>query len=194
MKVRAITTGINLSLPFDGAAFAKAADFCKRTKEAIEQHGIEVQTTRVVGSTLNGLLHRPGAVVKLARILDAACTREGIDYCSVGCIDTTGAHAPLVFAGELSQAISETERIFACVLASSNGMAINRDAVLECARTVLQISRSTTDGFRCMRFAVGANTSPNGPFFPTSYHDGGPTAFSLALEAADVPGASQAEY
>ena len=118
MKVRAITTGTNLGLPFDDAAFAEAAAFCKRTKEAIEQQGIEVQTTRVAGSTLNGLLSRPGAVVELARLLDAACAKEGIDYCSVGCIDTTGTHAPPVFAGELSQAISETERVFACVLAA----------------------------------------------------------------------------
>ena len=47
MKVRAVTVGGNIGLPFDGAAFAKLADFGRHARERIEQRGVEVQTPRV---------------------------------------------------------------------------------------------------------------------------------------------------
>jgi uncharacterized protein (UPF0210 family) len=42
------------------------------------------------------------------------------------------------------------------------------------------------DGFGNLYFCALANVPPGGPFFPASYHDGGPPGFALALEAADL--------
>jgi uncharacterized protein (UPF0210 family) len=42
------------------------------------------------------------------------------------------------------------------------------------------------DGFANLYFCALANVPPGGPFFPASYHGGGPPRFALALEAADV--------
>lgn len=186
MKIRAITVGINLGFPFDKAALAKAAEFCHRAKERIAQRGLEVQTLRVAGSRVNSLLSCPGAILELAQRLDEACQKEQVNLGSVGCLEVTEKNAPSAFASELSPALAKTERVFASVLAASKGRPLNRAAVLECAKTVLQISRATAQGFGGRRFAVGANVPPHGPFFPTGYHDGGPPAFSLAVEAAAV--------
>ncbi len=186
MKVRAITAGCNLGSPLDMAAFARVADLCKRAKEEIERRGIEVQTLRVAGGRLNGVLAKAGAVVALAQQLDSACRKEGIDVASVGCVDATIRGVPDAFAPEIAAAVAKTESIFASVLAARGGQQINKIALMECARAVLLISRATPDGFSTRRFALGANVPPDGPFFPTSYHDGGPPAFSFALEAADL--------
>lgn len=188
MKVRAITAGINLHLPFDAPAFSRVADFLKRAKEAIEKRGIEVQTTRTTGSRLNEFLdhHGSGAIGELAGCLDTTCRDGGVDYGAIGTLDISGSYAPSGFAGELAEAISKNERIFASALAVSPGLEVNRAAILECARVVLEISCAGADGFDTRRFAIGANVPPNSPFFPTAYHDGGTTAFSIALEAADV--------
>ncbi|MEW6034967.1 MAG: DUF711 family protein [Chloroflexota bacterium] len=187
VKVRAITVGTNLGLPFDDAAFSAAAEFCRRAREVVERRGVEVQTLRVAAGKLNPLFGREkSGVVELARSLDLACAEEEIDFCCIGCLDATARRAPAAFAAELSQAVSETERVFVSVLAASKGRGVRGQTALECARTVLRIARATADGFNARRFAVGASVPPNGPFFPTSYHGGGPPAFSLALEAADL--------
>lgn len=187
MKVRAITIGTNL-VPLDDASFARAAEFCNSAKIEIEQLGIEVQSLRIAGSRLNPYLKNQGTdtLPRLARQLEISCIRENVDYCCLGCIDATGRDAISAFNTDLSLAVSGTEKIFAFILAASRGNEINKAAILDCARTVLQVSGSTPEGFGCMRLAVGANIVPNAPFFPASYHDGGLPSFSLALEVTDI--------
>ncbi|MDO8473883.1 MAG: DUF711 family protein [Dehalococcoidia bacterium] len=188
MKVRAITAGTNYRLPFDGPRFALVGDFLNRAREAIEKRGVEVQTTRVTGERVNEFLEHqgPGAIVELAENLDAACQKEGVDLGSIGTLDIAGACAPARFAVELASAVGRNERVFASVLAVSPGLEVNRASVLESARVVKSLSEASPDGFNTRRFALGANIPPDGPFFPTSYHDGGSNAFSIALEGADL--------
>ncbi|MBI2957367.1 MAG: DUF711 family protein [Chloroflexi bacterium] len=188
MKVRSITAGANLFLPFDASGFSAVGEFLKLAKEAVSRRGIEVQTTRVAGDRLNGVLdhHGKGAVAELAARLDAACRSEGVDLGSIGTLDIAGAYAPTGFASELAAAVAQNERVFASVLAVYPGLEVNYAAVLETARAVLDLSRSSSNGFNCRRFALGAHIPPDGPFFPSAYHDGGPNAFSIALEAADL--------
>ncbi len=188
MKVRAITAGTNLTLPFDGKGFSRIAAFLKRARESIQERGIEVQTTRVAGGRLNRFLEDRGrgAVTEISGRLDEACRREGVDMGTAGTLDIADSCAPTRFADELASAIKMHERVFVSALAVTPGLEINRAAVLECARAVRLIAEASVDGFDNRRFALGANIPPNGPFFPTSYHDGGGNAFSIAIEAADL--------
>lgn len=185
MKIRAVTVGTDYRWPLDRAAFAKLAEFCRTARDRIQGQGVEVETLRIAGSTLNRFL-KGGVIVELARRLEEACKEEGINSCSLGTLKATDGDAPAAFAPYLSSALAETERVFASVLAAATEQGVNRAAVSEVARTVLQLSRATAQGFGTRRFALAANVPPNGPFFPTAYHGGGPPAFSLALEGADI--------
>jgi hypothetical protein len=49
-----------------------------------------------------------------------------------------------------------------------------------------QVSTISPDGFANLRFAALANVPSGSPFFPASYHRGGPPAFAVATEAADL--------
>lgn len=58
------------------------------------------------------------------------------------------------------------------------------------ARAIAHLIRaaSTTreNGFGNLYFTALANCPPGSPFFPVAYHDGGPPAFALAIEGADL--------
>lgn len=49
------------------------------------------------------------------------------------------------------------------------------------AKTILSMSRLSSNGYDNFRIGVGANIKPNTPYFPFSYH-GNDTGFSLAVE------------
>lgn len=54
------------------------------------------------------------------------------------------------------------------------------------ARLIRAASTIQDNGFGNLYFTALANCPPGSPFFPVAYHDGGPPAFALALEGADL--------
>jgi len=69
---------------------------------------------------------------------------------------------------------------------AERGAGINLEAIARSAEIVADIAQTTPEGFGNLRLAVLGNCGPGSPFFPVSYHGGGPTSFSIATEAADL--------
>jgi uncharacterized protein (UPF0210 family) len=64
--------------------------------------------------------------------------------------------------------------------------AVHLGAAALAARAMHRIAHGPGGGFGNLRFAALANCPPGIPFFPAAYHDAGPPAFAMALEAADL--------
>ena len=89
MKIRSITVGLDPGFPLDTARIARAGRFVMRAKQACEEIGLEVQTTRLATPPfprfLSGQSH--SAVIRSAKELEARCLSHGLDYCALGPVD-----------------------------------------------------------------------------------------------------------
>jgi uncharacterized protein (UPF0210 family) len=129
------------------------------------------------------------AVLRLARSLETRAAQQGIEYVSLGAVDTLDAPRevwrPLLEA--LPGAIGGTERVFCSATVGTRRGGINLDAARRCGQIVAEVGRQTPDGFGNLRFAALANCPPSIPFFPAAHHDGSDgLTVGIALEAADV--------
>ncbi|MEX2356315.1 MAG: DUF711 family protein, partial [Thermaerobacterales bacterium] len=79
-----------------------------------------------------------------------------------------------------------TQRIFASVQAAGRETGIDLGAIQRAAAAIHGISRKTSQGFGNHNFAVLNNCPPQTPLFPAAYHNGGPPAYALGLECADL--------
>jgi len=89
MKIRSITVGLDPGFPLDPTRIARAGRFVARAKQACEENGLEVQTTRLATPPfprfLTGQSH--SAVIRFAQELEACCLSHGLDYCALGPLD-----------------------------------------------------------------------------------------------------------
>jgi uncharacterized protein (UPF0210 family) len=63
---------------------------------------------------------------------------------------------------------------------------LSLSAVRACAEIIQNLTPLDPNGFANLYFAALGNVPAGTPFFPAAYHDGGPPAFAVALEAADL--------
>jgi uncharacterized protein (UPF0210 family) len=185
VKIRAVTLGLDLPAPeVASAPFEEAARFLTAAKQAFESVGVEVQTTRAAGPDLGRTLSLLGAdgLADWAARTEAGARGAGIDYLALGRLPAA-AHAvvadqaaPILAAGEIGFLSADLVdgRLPSVAMASA------------CARAVKQLAQSTPRGFGNLRFAATAHCPPNIPFLPAAYHVGGPSRFSVAVQAADV--------
>ncbi len=177
MKVRSITVGADLGAGPDPARLGSAPEFLKTARERLAEAGYEVQTTRLA---LPPYARPLNELVEFGRRAEAVAADLGFDYVSVGPVRTGEGAAEAV-----ADLVAGTERVFAAV-EIARGHTVEPAAVDVAARAVRAIAARTEAGFGNLRFAALANCPPGIPFLPAAYHDGGPPAVSVALEAADL--------
>lgn len=185
MKIRAITLGVNLEIPFRPTALAPAGDFMRAAKEAFEDSGFEIQTTRLATQPLEQLWGAPAGqdAIPTAAALEQACLDHGIDYVSLGTVLSKPGRQLIPIIPDV---IAATERCFLSVSVASREAGIDLAAIRGAALAIKRISEVTPEGFGNHRFAALANCPPNIPFFPGAYHAGGREVFTLGLESADL--------
>jgi uncharacterized protein (UPF0210 family) len=87
----------------------------------------------------------------------------------------------------LLELLTATESVNTAINITSQATnTIDGDSIWAAARIIRQAATSGADGFANFRFAALANIDPGTPFFPAAYHGGGPPAFAIATEAADL--------
>lgn len=188
MKIRSITVFADVGIPLDAAAIARLGDFANLARQAYTDAGFEVQTTRLALDVFSALRRAGGAVslTDFAVDLEDAGRDHGFEYVALGPCDREGLpHLPEMFAA--TQAIFATAHIVDPATGVIDGDAI-RGAV-----AVIRAASCIADGFGNLRFAALANVPPRTPFFPAAYHDGGPPAFAVATESADLAVAACAD-
>jgi len=188
MKIRAVTLFTPLNWPFDMAAIASAGRFLQSAKRQLEEAGYEVQTLRLATPPFMDLVGDPdpAALEEFAINLETHARQQGIEYVSIGPVMATTPLSYLAPIQSIPGIIAKTQTIFATVQAASAETGINFAAIKATAQAIHRIGKITPNGFGNLRFAMLANVPPRGPFFPGSYHDGSYSAFSLAMEAADL--------
>ncbi len=177
MKVRSVTVGADLGTGPDPAQLEPAPEFLAAVRGRLARAGYEVQTTRLA---LPPYTQGPQRLVDFGRRLEEVTANLGFDYVSVGPVAVGEGTA-----GAVADLLAATERVFAAVEVARNGT-VDLAAVDAAARVIKAVAARTEAGFGNLRFAALANCPPGIPFLPAAYHDGGPPAVSVALEAADL--------
>ena len=184
MKIRSITYFCNPVQPTFGDSLSQAGEFAAAAREALEQNGYEVQTTRLATTPLSTFLTEPTTSTILSTVVEIEELSKdfGIDYVSLG---PALPHNPAQY--ELIPALLEkTESaFFSGTMTLPNG-GVSLTAVRACADVIVRAAPLSPDGFANLRFAALANVPPGSPFFPAAYHQGDQPSFALALEAADL--------
>jgi uncharacterized protein (UPF0210 family) len=184
MHIRSITVGIDGAWPLPDGMITEAGRFLVEARRAFEAAGFVVQTTRLCTRPAHELVS-PTALPTLSRALDAACAAAGIGYCAVGGIALGGAWSEAAARDAIVEAVCAGERVFSSLQIARDG-AVDFRAARAAAAIIHQIAARTPDGFGNLRFAAAAGCPPSTPFFPASWHAGGPSRFSLALQAAST--------
>lgn len=188
MKIRSICVGVPATRPVDTAALRTAGQLLASAGRRFAEAGVEVQTTRLALSPFAeaGPLDDAGWVVPFARDLETACRDHGIGFTSIGPIrwERLGPEAGGRYAAALTDALVATGQINGSI-ETTNGGIPSGGAALAAGRLVARLARETPLGFGNFRFCTIAACGPNIPFFPAAYHDGGPSRFTIGLQAAD---------
>ncbi len=184
MKIRSITLFTHPGWPLEKQALVQAGDFMAAARPAFEAAGYQVQTARLATPPFPRLLPdcQPQTVIEFAGALEAACQPPGFDYLAIG---PALPELPESFSA-IPAIIAATESVFASGVMATPQSGISLPAVHACAEVIRRLAPQNAQGFANLYFAALANVPPGAPFFPAAYHDGGPTAFALAAESADL--------
>jgi uncharacterized protein len=185
MKIRTITVGLNLELPLEEKSIAATGVFMQRAKQAFEDAGFEVQTTRLTIQPLSDLLAERDQddSVTIAKDLETACLKHAIEYV---CLGTIFPDQSEILIERVPDILAATERCFISVTVATPKMGIHLPAIERVADVIKRNSEIASGGVRNHNFAVIANCPPGIPFFPAAYHQGAKTNFTLGLEAANL--------
>jgi uncharacterized protein (UPF0210 family) len=184
MQIRTVTSFVNPGFPLSSEVMREAADVLHGVRRALEDAGYVVQTTRLALPPFGrGLAHDRRGVIALARNLESSCRDLGIDYATIG---PACAGDPDWCFDAIPDALAATERVFASALVTEADRGINLHALALTARVIHDCARITPDGFGNLRFAALANVPPGVPFLPAAYHDAGPPARAVGVEAASL--------
>jgi len=178
MKIRTITTGFNLGLPFNKAEIRIIADFTNNARRIFEQKGYTVQTVRIATQPWEEYFESKSRIVRLAKELEGLIQESHIDFFNMG-TTTNPELIPVIY-----DMIKGTAHMF-CTVLVCNGERIYHETVRRTATLMKRLSRIGDDGFANLRFAAIFNTGPGSPFYPAAYHRG-PTSFGIGTENSDL--------
>ena len=181
MKIRTITTGVNLSYPVEELQIKKIAEFSLRARKIFENNGYEVQTLRITTQPWTEYLGTlsQNQIIDEIKNIEKICVNNGIDFVSIGTV------ADPKFMDLIPEINKATSIVSASVTAEDVTGGINYEAAKRAANVVVRISKETDRGYGNFRFATLSNCPPDIPFFPASYHKG-KTCFSIGLECSDL--------
>lgn len=184
MKIRSITYFLDPGWPLQQDRLERAAAFITAARKAYNQAGYEVQTTRLATPPFPRLLASwdPDQALALATALETAARGQGYEYVSLG---PALPQTPDSYRA-IPTILQNTQNVFLAGVMATPEMGVSLAAVRACAEVIHSTAPLDPNGFGNLYFAALANVPPGAPFFPAAYHQGGPPAFALATEAANL--------
>jgi uncharacterized protein (UPF0210 family) len=191
MRIRSITCFCDPGFPVEQRVLDQVSAFVHGARQGFESAGYEVQTARLATVPFPRLLPDLGAetAIAYARALEQRAATAGCAYLSLG---PALPESPESYA-VIPEILSRTENVFCSGVIAAQESGVSLPAVRACADVIHRAATLDPDGFGNLYFCALANVPPGGPFFPASYHGGGPPRFALALEAADLAVAAFAQ-
>lgn len=186
-SVRTITAGIELGSLGDLQPVEEAVRFLEEARTAFEESGLPVQSIRIATQPLGELIDHEGPAQALERL--AALDRFMADrnlLISLGPLNSRLGLGP-DFPSWAADLVAATNEIYFSLAVTDGERRVLPEAISTAAKTILSISRDGGNGEANFRFGAAAGVPASTPFFPVAYHLG-PTAFSIALESADLVG------
>jgi uncharacterized protein (UPF0210 family) len=181
MKIRTITTGVNLTYPVKESAIRRAARFNLQAKHFFEKRGFEVQSVRISTQPwpeyLGGL--SGGGIIRAVETIEELAADHGVTFVSIGTA-ARPRHIDL-----LPEIIGRTKNVSASASIGDSHKGVDYAAARAAARAIIKISRTTERGYGNFRFAAVASCPPDTPFYPAGYHRGS-NCFSIGLECSDL--------
>jgi uncharacterized protein (UPF0210 family) len=185
LRVRTITTGIELSPRGESQRIAAALDFLAAAKRSFVNAGYEVQTLRIATNPwLAGA--SPGdrrQLLERVRELDKLVGERDV-ILSVGPV-LTEDRADDSLAQWANDLIGTTRWISFSVVIASAERAVHGAAATVAAQMMTTLSRTLAGGIGNFRFATAANIPAGTPFFPVGWHRG-PESLAIGVESASV--------
>jgi uncharacterized protein (UPF0210 family) len=184
MRIRSITSFCDPGYPLQDSVLDQIQAFVTGAQPAFEAAGYEVQTARLATVPFPRLVPdwSVETAVAYARALEQRAAAAGCAYLSLG---PALPGSPQSYA-LIPEILSQTENVFCSGVIAAPETGVSLPAIRACADVVYRAAALDPDGFGNLYFCALANVPPGGPFFPASYHGGGPPRFALALEAADL--------
>ncbi|MFL6228697.1 MAG: PFL family protein [Pyrinomonadaceae bacterium] len=191
LDVRTVTLGINLR----DCASETIERTSERVREKIERTGERlVETVNRIGDELGirvankrisitpaslvaGAARSPADCVLLARAIDEAAGRVGVDF--------IGGYSALVHKGwtttgslfldSIPEALATTKRLCSSVNVATTRAGINMDAVRRVGQLIKEMAERTreTGGLACAKFVCFANAVEDNPFMAGAFHGAG---------------------
>ena len=184
MKIRSVTYFDNPGQPLQEDFLKRSEKFQRETLANFQDSGIELQTIRFASAPfptyLKDLLS--DQVIDYALNLEAQLKELGFEYLSLGpALPDHPASYRLI-----PELIEATEATFCSGTMTLKGKGLSLPAVQACGEIIERLTPLDPNGFANLYFAALGNVPAGAPFFPAAYHSGGPPAFAIALEGADL--------
>ncbi|HKR33750.1 MAG TPA: DUF711 family protein [Steroidobacteraceae bacterium] len=185
LRVRTITTGIELSPRGESQRLESALDFLAAAKRSFVNAGYEVQTLRIATNPwLAGASPRDRQQL-LARVqeLDKIVAEHGV-ILGLGPV-LTEDRADDSLAEWANELIGTTREVLFSVVIASPERAVHSAAAMVAAQITAALARTLPGGIGNFRFAAAANIPAGTPFFPVGWHRG-PESIAIGVESASA--------
>ncbi|HLE73883.1 MAG TPA: DUF711 family protein [Anaerolineales bacterium] len=184
MKIRSLTVFFAPRYPPRASQLAPLGSFAAAAKAAFEAAGYEVQTLRLATTPFPRWVKplTQSRAVEAAVALEALATEAGFGYVSLG----PALPEILESYSFVPDMLAATENAFLSGVIAEKKAGIHMQALTACADIIQKAALLEADGFANLRFAALANVPAGSPFLPAAYHAGGPSAFAIGTQAADL--------
>jgi hypothetical protein len=185
LRVRTITTGLELSPRGESPRLESALKFLAAAKRSFVNAGYEVQTLRIATNPwLAGA--SPGdrrQLLDRLRVLDKMLIEHDV-ILGVGPV-LTEDRADDSLAQWANDLIGTTRQVLFSIVIASQERAVHSAAATVAAQITEALARTLPGGIGNFRFAAAANIPAGTPFFPVGWHRG-PESIAIGVESASV--------
>jgi len=182
MKIRTITTGIELISLDDIQTLERTVEFNQFAKRFFENAGYEVQTTRISTNSFEeytvGLENYQ--IVEQIVGFEETIKKLGISFFNIGY-----ANKPETI-NLLPKINRATTLIYSSAKIGDAETGINFENAHASAIAIKEIAETTKDGYGNFRFCAWSNCKDGIPFYPASFHKGSSSKFAIGLECGDL--------
>jgi uncharacterized protein (UPF0210 family) len=185
LRVRTITTGLELSPRGESPRLESALQFLAAAKRSFVNAGYEVQTLRIATNPWLAAASPSERRQLLDRLreLDRMLVEHDV-ILGVGPV-LTEDRADDSLAQWANDLIGTTKQILFSVVIASEQRAVHPAGATVAAQITEALARTLPGGIGNFRFAAAANIPAGTPFFPVGWHRG-PESIAIGVESASV--------
>jgi uncharacterized protein (UPF0210 family) len=142
-----------------------------------EEYGLRIANKRISitpASLVFGRAGRPEELMPLARAIDAAAKRVGVDFIGgySALVHKGSTRGESAFVDSIPEALATTERLCGSLNVATTRAGINMDAVRRTGELIKEMAERTRErgGIACAKFVCFANSVEDNPFMAGAFH------------------------